>query len=60
VDNIKINGIEAGLPVKGIGTLKWTIWDDNHNELDTSALDKLPCKHSDQETDSTLSVMPGF
>jgi hypothetical protein len=34
VDNIKINGIGTGLPVVGIGTLKWTLRDDKNSVID--------------------------
>jgi hypothetical protein len=34
VDNIKINGVGRGLPVEGVGTLKWPNRDNNQNELD--------------------------
>lgn len=65
VENIKINGIETGLPVEGVGTLKWLIRDNNKNKLDitftmrctyqvlpwvSSIHSRLPCKHNVQET----------
>jgi hypothetical protein len=41
VTNIKINGIGTGLPVEGTGTLKWTIRDDKHQEIDLHVRDAL-------------------
>jgi hypothetical protein len=41
VNNIKINGIGTGLPVEGTGTLKWTISDDKHQEIELHVRDAL-------------------
>jgi hypothetical protein len=34
VTNIQINGIGSGLPIEGIGCLKWSIRNDANNEID--------------------------
>jgi hypothetical protein len=41
INNLKINGIASGLQVGGIGTLKWSIRDDNNNEIDLYIKDAL-------------------
>ncbi len=40
-NNMKINGIESGLQVSGIGTLKWSIYDAKNNEIDLFVKDAL-------------------
>jgi hypothetical protein len=37
----KINGIAAGLCIEGIGTLKWSIYNDSNNEIDLYIKDAL-------------------
>jgi hypothetical protein len=34
VTNVQINGIGTGLPIEGIGCLRWSIRDDENNEID--------------------------
>jgi hypothetical protein len=34
VTNVQINGIGTGLPIEGIGILKWSIRDDNTNKIE--------------------------
>jgi hypothetical protein len=34
VTNVQINGIGTGLPIEDIGCLKWSIRDDENNEID--------------------------
>jgi hypothetical protein len=41
MSNIKINGIASGLHVAGIGLLKWSIRDDENNEVDLYIKDAL-------------------
>jgi hypothetical protein len=41
MSNIKINGIASGLNVAGIGLLKWSIRDDENNEVDLHIKDAL-------------------
>jgi hypothetical protein len=41
VSDLKINGIGTGLPIEGIGILKWPICDDQNNEIDLFIKDAL-------------------
>jgi hypothetical protein len=41
IKNLEINGIGAGLPIEGIGVLKWSLKDDKHNEIDLFIKDAL-------------------
>jgi hypothetical protein len=41
VNNLNINGIGSGLPIEGIGVLKWSIRDDSGNEIDLFIKDAL-------------------
>ncbi len=41
VSNIKIKGIGTGLPIGGIGTLRWSLRDDNNNDIDLFIKDAL-------------------
>jgi hypothetical protein len=41
VSDLKINGIGTGLPIEGIGILKWPIRDDQNNEIDLFIKDAL-------------------
>jgi hypothetical protein len=41
MSNIKINGIASGLQVAGIGLLKWSIRDDDNNEINLYIRDAL-------------------
>jgi hypothetical protein len=34
VSDLKINGIGTGLPIEGIGILKWPLCDDHNNEIE--------------------------
>jgi hypothetical protein len=34
VKNLNIKGIATGLPIEGIGTLRWSIRDDHNNKID--------------------------
>jgi hypothetical protein len=41
VTKLRINGIGTGLPIEGIGTLRWSIRDDNNTEIDLYIKDAL-------------------
>jgi hypothetical protein len=41
VSDLKINGIGTGLPIEGIGILKWPIRDDHNSEIDLFIKDAL-------------------
>jgi hypothetical protein len=41
IKNLTITGISAGLPIAGIGTLRWSLRDDNNNEIDLFIRDAL-------------------
>jgi hypothetical protein len=41
ITNLSITGIGAGLPIAGIGTLRWSLRDDNANEIDLYIKDAL-------------------
>jgi hypothetical protein len=41
ITNLTIKGIGTGLPIEGIGTLRWSIRDDSHNEIDLYVKDAL-------------------
>jgi|NOAtaT_6_FD_contig_31_8217394_length_1373_multi_2_in_0_out_0_3 hypothetical protein len=63
VTDIKINGIGSGLPVEGIGMLKWPMLADNGAEMDIHIHQALYVpsapKQNDQETVFKLSDMQG-
>ena len=41
VNNLKIQGIGTGLPIEGIGTLRWAIRDDNNSDIELYVNDAL-------------------
>jgi hypothetical protein len=41
VTNFAVNGIGSGLPIEGIGTLRWSISDDKNNTIDLFVKDAL-------------------
>jgi hypothetical protein len=41
ITNLTIKGIGTGLPIEGIGTLRWSIRDDANNEIDLYVKDAL-------------------
>jgi hypothetical protein len=41
VKNLAVNGIGSGLPIAGIGTLRWSIFDDKNNAIDLYIRDAL-------------------
>jgi hypothetical protein len=41
VSNLQINGIGTGLPIEGIGILKWSLRDDLNNKIDLFIKDAL-------------------